>query len=290
MKTSTIIKFITKLFKQSVFSLFTLVGTASGKYIVWDMGHVLIEPQKLAMTFGHIGLFNIIGYSEDEIRTMMYDIQNTARLFCEHKNDTIVDDRGRLLPTMHCEYLAGMHTSEQLRAELQASIDLLEGVGYFTGKRHRRLAEKILEIIYNPEVCAYYMAPIKKGVNLLKKCAEKTDSEGKLCHEMMILSNWDKESFPLMQANPKNNKIFKHFAPENIIISGSFGHMEGNKPFHWLFNYVIANKQAQPADFVFIDDQIANVEAARACGMYAIQVKNGDYKAVDAELQRIGVL
>jgi FMN phosphatase YigB (HAD superfamily) len=281
---------ITQFLKRALFSLFTLIGisTASGKYIMWDMGHVLVEPNKLAMAFGHIGVFNVIGYSEDEVRTMIYDIQNTARLF-KPENTTIVDDRGHPLCLMHCQYLAGMYSSKQLWSELQASINLLEEVGYFRGKRQRRLAEKILQIIYNPEVCARYMVPNKKGVSLLKKCAEKT-ADGKPCHEMMILSNWDKESFPLLQANPRNNKIFKHFVPQNIIISGAFGHMEGNKPFHWLYNYVIASKQAQPSDFVFIDDQIANVEAARACGIYAIHLKNGDYKAVEAELKQIGVL
>lgn len=286
---------INKLFKKAVFSLFTLMGTASGKIVMWDMGHVLVAPDKLGMALGHIGLFNIIGHSEDDIRTMMHDIQETACMLRNDLswtytcNDTIVDDRGRLLPRMHCEYMAGMHHSKHLWSELEASMDLLEDVGYFT-RRQRKLAATILQIVYHPEVCARYMHPIKKGVSLLKKCAEKRDHNGNLCHEMMILSNWDAESFPLMQENPRNDKIFRHFAPENIIISGSFGHMEGNKPFQWLFNYVIAHKNARPSDFVFIDDQIKNIEAARACGMHAIHLKNGDYKAVEAELERIGVL
>lgn len=277
------------LIKRLLLSAFTFVGSISGKYVVCDLGQVLIGPNKLKFALSHLGLFNVIGFSEEHIRRVITDIQNTARLFAP-KNTVVMGDKGTPLSTMHCEYLAGMKTSAECLEQLQASIELLDSVGYFKSKRERRLAEKVLEVVYDPEVCARYMEPIEKGVRLLKKCSEKLDEHGNPANEMMILSNWDKESFPLMYEAKRMQRVFKYFNPENIFISGAFGHEQGNKPYPWVFNFVTKAKHALPSDFVFIDDQIANVEAARRCGWHAIWLQDGNYKQVELELQKLGVL
>lgn len=285
------------LIKRLLLSAFTFVGSISGKYVVCDLGHVLIGPNKLNLAFSHLGIFNILGSSEKDIRRIMADIQTTAQWFdgnnqlmMREENTTVMGDTGKPLSTLHCDYLAGMKTSAECFEQLQASIELLDSVGYFKSKRERRLAEKVLEVVYDPEVCARYMEPINKGVKLLQKCSEKLDEHGNPANEMMILSNWDKESFPLMYEAKRMQRVFKYFNPENIFISGAFGHEQGNKPYPWVFNFVTKAKNALPSDFVFIDDQIANVEAARRCGWHAIWLQDGDYKQVELELQKLGVL
>jgi len=142
------------------------------------------------------------------------------------------------------------------------------------------------------------MKPIPAGVDLLQQCAGYTDAKGRPCNELMILSNWNTESFEKLKARPEFDPIFKLIQPENISISGRFQDRRGLKPNLMPFDTLITAKQRQNAqltasDFIFLDDQQVNVDAARSCGMQAFLVNPYDpksYEQVAAELRKLGAL
>ena len=69
------------------------------------------------------------------------------------------------------------------------------------------------------------------------------------------------------------------------MISGAVG---VNKPDPRIFEHLVERFEIDPAAALFIDDSQANVEAARAFGLSAIQFT--DARALRRELVRLGVL
>lgn len=277
---------ITSYLKKALFLTLIITSSISSKIIMWDLGNVLFGFSKMRMVF-HLGVFRCLGHSSAEMRTIISDVLNKAREN-EPRNCTVPDDKGSHLSNILCDYQAGIHPSSKLLQEALDAINLLDSQGYFVSNRQKRFTEKVIRSLFDVQLTARFMRPIKQGVKLLKECSEKVDAQGNKCHEMVILSNWDAESFPPFKE--KNHKVFHYIKPENVIISASFGHLDGLKPSPWLFNHMVDLKQVPASEFIFIDDQPCNIAAARACGMNAILVEDGNYKKVRAELQRLEAL
>lgn len=136
----------------------------------------------------------------------------------------------------------------------------------------------------NPQFYGESFTPISHGVELLKKCKAAG-------LELAILSNWDAESFPFLQKFPSNSPVFSHFEQENIFASGI---IKNSKPYAQAFKHVIQQMNAKPEDFIFIDDQVINIEAARKVGMHGIHLTDyrdpKAYIAIEDELKLLGVL
>jgi len=243
----------------------------------------------------HIGLMNCFTYGllnprkALNMHKQLADVLDAARPD-EPKNKVVGDGNGNAMSNIMCDYQAGISPSEIVCQELYNTIESLDKQGYFSSTKERDIIQKTIEIIFDPLTFSRTIFPIHKGAKLLKACAHKKNSQGQHCHEMMILSNWDLESFEILKDLPQNKVVFQHFKPENIVISGAFGSHDGLKPHKTVFEYVINLKQVKPSDIVFIDDQEVNIAAARACGIKAVHLKDGDYHQLKKDLKKLGVL
>lgn len=278
------------------------------KIIVWDLGYVLTKDNKLKMTsyilprtcgFNPWNLVRLVSlakkgcFSAQVIQKTMDDVLHHARQH-EQRQEVIVNQHGQPHENIDCDHHRGTKSDAELFAEIKESIrrlDLADKLKnnpdelFFKNPAHKYLVEKTFQLRFiEPQFYGESFTPIAEGVALLEKCA-------KAGHEMAILSNWSAESFPYLKFSQKTEAIFKHFKPEHIFVSGN---MKVAKPYPQAYAYVIEKMQASPEDFIFIDDQIKNIEAARAVGMHAIHLadykKAESYQTVEAELQRLGAL
>jgi 2-haloacid dehalogenase len=97
---------------------------------------------------------------------------------------------------------------------------------------------------------------------------------------LFALSNWSAETFPV--ARPRF-PFLEWF--EGIVISGEVGI---TKPDARVYRHLIDQYRLEPATTVFIDDNEANVQAARDLGMIAIQFEGS--AALRLALDQLGLL
>jgi len=97
---------------------------------------------------------------------------------------------------------------------------------------------------------------------------------------LLALSNWSAETFPVARERFEFLAWF-----EEIVISGEVG---VNKPDRRIFEHLMEHFDIEPRAALFIDDSSANVEAAKALGLSAIQFT--DAEALRRELVRLGLL
>ena len=97
---------------------------------------------------------------------------------------------------------------------------------------------------------------------------------------LLALSNWSAEMFPVARERFDFLEWF-----EGIVISGEVGM---NKPDRRIFEHLAEQFGIEPTDALFIDDSLANVDAAIAVGFRAIQFS--DAAALRLDLARLGLL
>ncbi|MCT4610471.1 MAG: HAD family phosphatase [Pelagimonas sp.] len=95
------------------------------------------------------------------------------------------------------------------------------------------------------------------------------------------ITNWSAETWPEgLKSHPRLGEIFG-----TLVISGVEKII---KPDARIFEMLCARAGVLPADCVFIDDSLKNVEGARAAGMDAIHFTSAD--ALEQALQERGLL
>lgn len=256
------------------------------KTIIWDLGKTLVETSRFGMGC-ECGLGSIIScmicdhQGPSTIKNRTFDVFTSIAGKQEgNAHELTCDDCGNPLPNIMCHWLAGIKSPEECQLEALTCIAQLSLDGFFKSLREEKLLTKTVLTVFDPEAFIRNTRPIKKGVALLEKCAQTE-------HTNMVLSNWDSVSFNILRDSQKGQSFLRFFKPENIIVSGDIGLL---KPHRSIFEYLLVTHNLDAQECIFIDDQIENVEAARACGITAIHLRNGDYKQVERELQELGVL
>jgi len=85
-------------------------------------------------------------------------------------------------------------------------------------------------------------------------------------YRIYAITNWSAETFPVAQARYEFLQWF-----EGISVSGE---LKMRKPFPEIYQYTLEKYNISPSEAVFIDDNLKNVEAARALGIHAIHFHN----------------
>ncbi|MCL5260249.1 MAG: HAD family phosphatase [Gammaproteobacteria bacterium] len=98
--------------------------------------------------------------------------------------------------------------------------------------------------------------------------------------KLYALTNWSRETFPYA----KNKFKFLHTFLD-IVVSGEEKIIKPNKK---IYEILLTRNNLKANESVFIDDNIANIEAAKSLGITAIQFISAPKLAKD--LQKIGVL
>lgn len=288
---------------------FAAQNTLPRKYLIlWDLGFVLVKPNQFKMSTQYVipktcGLnpWNLVRLgvlwkkgclASKGIQDTMDAVLHNARPD-EPRQTMIVSQHGEPHANIDCDYQMGTKSDAELWAEIQQSIQQLDAADklepdankhFFKNPAHKYIVEAALQMRFaDPKFFGESFKPIAQGTELLEKCV-------KAGHENGVLSNWGNQSFPYLQA-ALHNVIFKYFHPNKIFASSQ---IKQAKPHREIYQHVIDATDMNPEDIIFIDDQIKNVEAARAVGINAIHVadyKNPQsYQDVEAELKALGAL
>jgi len=260
--------------------------------IIWDLGNVLFAPSKFRLA-SYIGFLNCILYiilewkNPAKLRTKFFDILNATRAQEPRYPYMPADELGTPMPNIMADYQAGIITSQQLLQEVFHTIQKRDRHNYFSSKRERLILEKTMQAIFDPTIFVYINKPIIQAIDLLAQCHQNMLTKTWSIQAMMILSNLEAETFELMQQSTEDQSILQYFEPHNIFISGFFHNRKMLKPSPEIFSYLLAQRDLNPESYIFIDDQDVNIKTARACGMHAIHLQNGDYQQVEMELKRL---
>jgi len=275
-----------KKYTALVWVLITLCAHA--KVVVWDLGFTLVDTNKFGIV-GEIGwgtsisaFFNGAG-SQKYLRNTMNAIllQGSG---CQQMNDPaswVRDENGTVLPLIMADHwLTNKLTSDQILALTDQYIDAWNAQKKFRNKAEKNMLKGVMRTVFSPTIVAKHTSVIGSALNLVKKCSLRGSAQ-------YILSNWERESFEALYANKKNMKLFKYIPRSKITVSGDCGLV---KPHASIFTYFIEKYNLNPAECIFIDDQEENVLAARACGLCALHLQNGDYKKLEKELKELHAL
>jgi 2-haloacid dehalogenase len=134
---------------------------------------------------------------------------------------------------------------------------------------------------WEPEIRAYYGrweemlgGPIHETVDLFKALKDKQ------LHQIVALTNWSHESFPVAQARYDFLGWF-----DGIVVSGV---EKTRKPYLPIYEILLERYGVEPTTAVFIDDSLPNVEAARSLGIHGVHFQSAAQLKTD--LEALGVV
>ena len=102
--------------------------------------------------------------------------------------------------------------------------------------------------------------PIPETVELLRELRDRGE------HRLLALTNWSAETFPVAL----ERYDFLHWF-EGIVVSGD---EKIRKPFPEIYQTLLSRFKVDPADAVFIDDAIKNVQGAENAGIRGVHFQN----------------
>ncbi len=134
---------------------------------------------------------------------------------------------------------------------------------------------------WETEIRAYYGrweemlgGPIQPTVDLFKTLKDKA------LHQIVALTNWSHESFPVAQERYDFLDWF-----DGIVVSGV---EKTRKPYLPIYEILLERYGVEPTTAVFIDDSLPNVEAARSLGIHGIHFQSA--AQLQADLSDLGVV
>ncbi len=263
--------------------LFLSYTCSFGANVIFDMGGVLYGTNK-ARAFYESGINTTLLHILKEIRqSQQISPYSLAALFKALKNATssqkfkarlftfleLVEDRAqttplakdddgnRLLPQIMCSWLTGAYTTKEIRNMIKETAK--DHPEFFSNEQEKkRIVAVCNKVIFKPKGFAKTRKLFKNGFEFAKQCKENG-------HKLYVLSNWDKESFALMQqAYPEVFNLF-----DDIMISGEAGTV---KPDPAIYTRALEKFNIDARESIFIDDLADNVTAAQECGIAAIHV------------------
>lgn len=262
--------------------------------IIFDLGETLLEQDHMKMA-SEIGLFDIMFYKDkDTLKDTLFEVLYKLGKQEKIEGELQAKSGDNIVPGIVCHWFAGKISSQEVLTKVDNIIEELDKTGYFSNKTEKKIVKNSLNLMFDPEKLAKVTKPIKKSLQLIKQLAQATDENGKPLYELFILSNWDKESFEIFYNSKNGQKLFKHFKPENIIISGQIGHI---KPHTSIFEHVIdklherklVDKNNLNHEIKFIDDQPENIQAAKNLKISGILFDKADHQGLLNNLQDHGI-
>ena len=131
--------------------------------------------------------------------------------------------------------------------------------------------EKLIRMFYGR-----WNEMLKGEISGTVKILQKLKSQN---YRLIALTNWGAETFPVALERFVFLKLF-----EGIVVSGEIKML---KPDKKIYEYTLSKYNLNPANCIFIDDRLSNVEGAIKCGINGIQFISP--KKLITELKNIGV-
>ncbi|MCL5436633.1 MAG: HAD-IA family hydrolase [Candidatus Dependentiae bacterium] len=256
------------------------------KVVILDMGGVLVDTARSGMA-GEIGRLLCLRYAFSTLRNPAHIKEIAFRILDElagKKQEPPVGCAcamadGVVMPYCMCNWMCGASGKEIIK-EMLEKIDSGKYDGCFNGSTEKRLVRRLVSLIFDPEIMTKHTHPLKNGLKFVRSCAADENIT------LMILSNYGADAFEALYNKREAYKLFRHFKPSNIVVSGLIGTM---KPYPSMYRYLIDQHHLDPADCIYIDDQEENIEAAKNMGIKdSFLVKDGNFAKVYAFLEQEG--
>ncbi len=269
--------------------LLTASVTSFGVNVIWDLGGTLIRPSRMKSA-QYIGLITSFKFfldhgtsSSDVLRKTMFEVLSHGDPVPITRY-TPKDPAGIPMPVPMQQWFKGKLSSSALR-----SLALKRSASYpdYPDDHVRQMVNSTFQWMFTPKEFARSFKPISTMVKTLENVVRERDEKGNPRHKLFILSNFDPDTYKLIHDRHKNGKIFRHFAPDNIFISGKYGTM---KPEPAFYRALLNGANIDPKNSILIDDQKENIETAKQLGMDGIWIKDKQYHQVKKELRNRGIL
>ncbi len=272
--------------KYLLLLLFTF--SLQGKVILWDLGGVLVWPDKMKIA-QTVGISNFLKYTlldwkSPNIQELIFEVlefMETPTPKVKEKNKAGTSE-GFDFPPIMCHWQDGSITGPEIIKRSKPLIEKLNKLNFFESKRERILIQRTICSMFDPEILGNNFYFLEKGVELVKECKSARDKDGK-AHKNFIFSNFDPLSFDILKKNyPEFFKLF-----DEIIISGYIGLI---KPRDEFYRYFFEKYDIDPNECILVDDQEVNIACGKKHGIAGILLKKSDFKSVRKELIGHGVL
>lgn len=241
--------------------------------IIWDIGDTLLTTDVISSA-KQLGPLNTISYMFDffiengisfkKLKLHMQDLfLDTLALIPCHLNNydygakTIKE---KPLPALLRENLLGTLSGQE--ALDIANIWIENNKDYFKNEKQRKIFERTLKMYFDPEIFIKNQK-YTQHIDLLKKCYEAKDRNGKRKNICIILSNWSTSNLEPLKNNFK--KIFEYsdqqiFSCQEQLL----------KPSPILFKKCLNFKNEKHKRCIYIDDQQENITNAKKYGIISI--------------------
>ncbi|MDR3647183.1 MAG: HAD-IA family hydrolase [Candidatus Babeliales bacterium] len=245
--------------------------------IIFDVGGVLLEVSKFR-AFRKLGM-SCIFHTDigDRFMEFITFIEPEIECFSKENQPKYLD---RNLPPLMCKWQKGEFTCKEFVDKIKDQAD--KNPKFFKSKSEKNLIKKSADLLL-PENHINIEKIKSSGLKLLKKLKDKKDKQGNPVNNLFIISNFDDETFTLLQK--KFPELFGLFNPEQIIVSAR---VKMIKPHKNIFEHTSNKFQLDPKSCIFIDDQLENVKGAESCGMAAIHHTSS--KNTNNRLKSLGIL
>lgn len=273
-----------------LFILAGIIPYANSKTIIWDLDGVLFRIDKTAIMYD-LGLNNIFKYmffdwKSPYIEPVIFKVLEAyGGKQLGHEEHFLRGHNNEPLPAIMLDWQIGKKSGYQIIEELLRFINLPGQENLFVSEYEKVLVEQAIKVMFDPYRLQSYTRLINPGLQLLEEIASQKNQNGQNRHNLIILSNRDADSFALLKsAFPE---VFKFFSDSKIIVSAHIGLA---KPSPLAFEYILNEFNLSPEECIFLDDQMVNIDSAKALGINAIQVKDSKFPKVRKELKSLGII
>lgn len=255
--------------------------------IIWDLGGVALQTNRkkaVPVIGAGVGAARWLAYSLLGHGFHPANAQKAAFEFMDWRRgnppQTTAKNGDLPLPLDIREVMKGEKTASELVAAVCTDCDKYPD--YFVKNHNSNNSAR--EIVKGAVRCLLPENLVKiqevnpKILELVRACKQANNCE------LLILSNWDKESCDRLIADKP--ELFENFERHKITFSGNTGFM---KPEPEIYNYVTDKFNLDPADCILIDDQSENIAAARAAG-WVNSFVHTDAESTKAELLKLGII
>ncbi len=267
--------------------LLTLCANAQAKVLLWDLGGVLFQPDKLGVAkeigLSYFATYMLSDWRNPNIQAVLFDVLEQMERPERGVREKAGTGEGVPLPTIMCHWQAGTTSGPEIIRRSDNHLKRLRQIDYFESDHEYRLIKKTIHAMFNPKILARNIQPVPAGFDVVRLCGEACNKDGSKKNRNFVFSNWDDLSFDIFYKN--NRAYFKPF--EKIVISG---HIKLIKPRAEAYKYLLETYKLDPKDCILIDDQEVNVIGARKCGIKCVLIKNGSYEQVKRDLKQLGAL
>ena len=242
------------------------------KTVIFDLGNVLFTSSRnqqvkslILLSLRHPSLMYTL--FKNDIKKDLFDMLHQVPAHTTQSHMMMYHE-GKQLPPIMTDWMIGRPNHEVMAKTLT----------YLATSQHttqqKIVYSKIVQFLFQSTKFVEAMEPIEN----MTKLVHSLKTHG---YKLYVLSNWDHESFPMLQA--KHQDFFNLF--DGIMISGVECIGKPNPEFYTM---LLQRYNLNPKECVFIDDETTNIKAACDLGIHGIL--NSSIHSVYLQLKELGIL